>query len=226
MLFRELGKKKADLLYICVAKVLLAMIEYVRGKLTELEPTMATVECMGVGYGVNISLNTYSAISGKEEVKLWVYESIREDAFQLWGFATRIERSLFLELITVSGIGAAIARMILSAMSPSELCSVIAEGDVKMLKRVKGIGPKAAERIIVDLKDKILPYAAEAGMAGVTGGNGGTTVVDGVVLDEAVQALTMLGFSPAPTAKAVRAILHEDPGAPVEKVIKLALKSL
>lgn len=202
------------------------MIEYVRGRLAELEPTTATVECMGVGYGVNISLNTYSALVGKEEVKLWVYESIREDAFQLWGFATRIERSLFLELITVSGIGAAIARMILSAMSPAELCSVIADGDVKMLKRVKGIGPKAAERIIVDLKDKILPYAAEAGMAGATGDKGPAATVDSVVMDEAVQALTMLGFSPAPTAKVVRAILLEEPRAPVEKVIKLALKSL
>ena len=96
------------------------MIEYVRGKLADLEPTMATVDCMGVGYGINISLNTYSAIQGNEDVKLWIYESIREDAFQLWGFATKIERSLFLELITVSGIGAGIARMILSAMTPSD----------------------------------------------------------------------------------------------------------
>ena len=202
------------------------MIEYVRGKLAYLEPTMATVDCMGVGYGINISLNTYSAIQGKEDVQLWIYESIREDAFQLWGFATRIERSLFLELITVSGIGAAMARMILSAMTPSELCNTIAEGNAKMLKQVKGIGPKAAQRIIVDLKDKILPYAAEAGYTAGPSEGSASAIIDNEVMNEAVQALTMLGFSPAPTAKVVRAILQDTPDAPVEKVIKLALKSL
>ena len=202
------------------------MIEYVRGKLADLEPTMATVDCMGVGYGINISLNTYSAIQGKEDVKLWIYESIRDDAFQLWGFATTIERSLFLELITVSGIGAGIARMILSAMTPSELCNTIAEGNVKMLKQVKGIGPKAAQRIIVDLKDKIVPYISEAGYTTGTKGDSGSVNIDSEVMNEAVQALTMLGFSPAPTSKVVRAILQDNPDAPVEKVIKLALKSL
>ena len=202
------------------------MIEYVRGKLADLEPTTATVDCMGVGYGVNISLNTYSAIQGKEDVKLWIYESIREDAFQLCGFATKIERSLFLELITVSGIGAGIARMILSSMTPSELCNTIAEGDVKMLKQVKGIGPKAAQRIIVDLKDKIVPYLSETGTYDSAGNNSGAANIDNEVMNEAVQALTMLGFSPAPTSKVVRAILHDNPDIPVEKVIKLALKSL
>ncbi len=181
---------------------------------------------MGVGYGINISLNTYSAIQGKEDVKLWIYESIREDAFQLWGFATKIERSLFLELITVSGIGAGIARMILSAMTPSELCNTIADGNVKMLKQVKGIGPKAAQRIIVDLKDKIVPYISEAGYTIGPKGDSGSVNIDSEVMNEAVQALTMLGFSPAPTSKVVRAILQDNPDAPVEKVIKLALKSL
>lgn len=208
----------------------LRMIEYVRGKLAELEPTMAIVDCMGVGYGVNISLNTYSAIQGKEDVRLWIYESIREDAFQLWGFSTKLERDIFLQLISVSGIGAGIARMILSAMTPAELCGYITEGNDKMLKQVKGIGPKAAQRIIVDLKDKIATLAAEAGTWGqsgsVTGSKAAVANVNVQVRDEAVQALTMLGFSPAPTHKVVVQILQQEPDAPVEKVIKLALKML
>lgn len=206
------------------------MIEYVRGKLADLEPTMAIVDCMGVGYGVNITLNTYSAIQGKEEVRLWIHESIREDAYQLWGFSTKIERSIFLELISVSGIGAGIARMILSAMTPSELCGIISEGNDKMLKHVKGIGPKAAQRIIVDLRDKIATLAAEAGYSGgsmdADKQESSASGFDTEVRDEAVQALTMLGFSPAPTAKVVNGILKDDPTAPVEKVIKLALKML
>lgn len=208
----------------------LRMIEYVRGKLAELEPTMAIVDCMGVGYGVNISLNTYSAIQGKEDVRLWIYESIREDAFQLWGFSTKLERDIFLQLISVSGIGAGIARMILSAMTPAELCGYITEGNDKMLKQVKGIGPKAAQRIIVDLKDKIATLAAEAGTWGqsgsATGSKAAVANVNVQVRDEAVQALTMLGFSPAPTHKVVVQILQQEPDAPVEKVIKLALKML
>lgn len=201
------------------------MIEYLRGKLAELEPTMATVECMGVGYGVNITLNTYAGIQGKEEVKLWIYESIREDAYQLWGFSSKVEREVFLLLITVSGIGANTARMILSALTPKELCSIISGGNAKMLTQVKGIGPKAAQRIIVDLGDKIMALAADASTTG------GQTVAGGAMLnsevaDEAIQALTMLGFSPAPTSKVVSKILADEPDAPVEKVIKLALKML
>lgn len=191
---------------------------------------MAIVDCMGVGYGVNISLNTYSAIQGKEDVRLWIYESIREDAFQLWGFSTKLERDIFLQLISVSGIGAGIARMILSAMTPAELCGYITEGNDKMLKQVKGIGPKAAQRIIVDLKDKIATLAAEAGTWGqsgsATGSKAAVANVNVQVRDEAVQALTMLGFSPAPTHKVVVQILQQEPDAPVEKVIKLALKML
>ena len=202
------------------------MIEYVRGKLAELEPTMAVVDCMGVGYGVNISLNTYSALQGKDDVKLWVTESIREDAFQLWGFSTKVERELFLQLITVNGIGASIARMILSAMTPSELCGIIQDGNDKMLKQVKGIGPKAAQRIIVDLRDKIATIAAEAGYASNSTGTSGSSGINTEVRDEAVQALGMLGFSPAPVSKVVSSILKNDPEAPVEQVIKLALKML
>lgn len=202
------------------------MIEYLRGKLAELEPTMATVDCMGVGYGVNITLNTYAAIQGKEDVKLWIYESIREDAYQLWGFSTKVEREVFLLLITVSGIGANTARMILSALSPQELCNIISSGNAKMLTQVKGIGPKAAQRIIVDLGDKIMALAADASMPQGGGKNTGVTTMNNEVMDEAIQALTMLGFSPAPTSKVVSKILTDEPSAPVEKVIKLALKML
>lgn len=202
------------------------MIEYLRGKLAELEPTMATVDCMGVGYGVNITLNTYAAIQGKEDVKLWIYESIREDAYQLWGFSTKVEREVFLLLITVSGIGANTARMILSALSPQELCNIISSGNAKMLTQVKGIGPKAAQRIIVDLGDKIMALAADASMPQGGGKNTGVATMNNEVMNEAIQALTMLGFSPAPTSKVVSKILTDEPSAPVEKVIKLALKML
>ena len=199
------------------------MIEYVRGRLTDLAPTLAVVECGGVGYGVNISLNTYAAIQGKDEVKLWITESIREDAYQLWGFGTRTERELFLLLTSVSGIGAGMARMILSAMTPAELCGIISEGNDKMLKQVKGIGPKAAQRIIVDLRDKIATLdISPASPAGTKA----SPLVNQEVQNEAIQALTMLGFSPAPTHKVVVQILQQEPEAPVERVIKLALKML
>jgi Holliday junction DNA helicase RuvA len=202
------------------------MIEYLRGKLAELEPTMATVDCMGVGYGVNITLNSYAAIQGKEDVKLWIYESIREDAYQLWGFSTKVEREVFLLLITVSGIGANTARMILSALSPQELTGIISSGNAKMLTQVKGIGPKAAQRIIVDLGDKIMALASDASVVQGGGKGVGVVAMNNEVMDEAIQALTMLGFSPAPTSKVVNKILMDEPMAPVEKVIKLALKML
>ncbi len=202
------------------------MIEYLKGKLAELEPTMATVECMGVGYGVNITLNTYAAVQGKEDVRLWIYEAIREDAFQLWGFSSKVEREVFLLLITVSGIGPNTARMILSAMTPKELCNVISGGNAKMLTQVKGIGPKAAQRIIVDLGDKIMALAADDGGTGMKNEELRIKNANSEVANEATQALTMLGFSPAPTSKVVHKILSEEPEAPVEKVIKLALKML
>lgn len=201
------------------------MIEYLRGRLSELTPALAVIDCNGVGYGVNISLNTYAAIQGKEEVKLWIHEAIREDAYQLWGFSHTSERSLFMLLISVSGIGAGTARMILSAMTTAELCNVISEGNDKILKQVKGIGPKAAQRIIVDLKDKI----GSLGIDATTGPATSSSASQGVnteVLDEAVSALTMLGFSPAPSHKVAQQILRQEPQAPVERVIKLALKML
>jgi len=201
------------------------MIEYLKGTLAELTPTLAVVECHGVGYGVNISLNTYAAIQGKKEVKLLIYEAVREDAYQLWGFSTKVERELFLMLITVSGIGAGIARMILSAMTPSELCSVISDGNDKLLKQVKGIGPKAAQRIIVELHDKIATLEVDYTQ---TGGHGpaASSGLNKEVMEEAIAALTMLGFSPGPTQKVVQQILREEPDASVERVIKLGLKML
>ena len=132
------------------------MIEYIKGELTELTPAFATVEAAGVGYGLNISLSTYSAIQGKKEVKLYVYEAIREDAYMLYGFVSKKEREMFQLLITVSGVGTNTARMMLSSMSPAELCNCISTNNERMIKSVKGIGLKTAQRIIVDLRDKIV----------------------------------------------------------------------
>lgn len=204
------------------------MIEYIKGELVELSPALAVVEAHGVGYGLNISLNTYTAIQGKQSVKLFVHEAImtggRDDNYTLYGFATKQERSLYRLLITVSGVGANTARMILSSLTPAELCNVIANGDDKMLKTVKGIGLKTAQRIIVDLKDKIV----QSGIAEElhVSSQSATANVNNAVKDEAVGALTMLGFSPAPSAKVVVAILTEQPDLPVEQVVKLALKQI
>lgn len=197
------------------------MIEYLKGQIAEITPATAVIDCNGVGYGCNISLNTYTAIQDKTAVKLYIYEAIREDAHVLYGFSTKQERELFLLLITVSGIGGNTARMILSALSVSELCNVISTGNDKMLKSVKGIGLKTAQRIIVDLKDKIATLGVEVQATTTT-----APMVNSEVHDEAVSALTMLGFPVAPSQKVVKAILKDDPTAPVEKVIKLALKML
>lgn len=198
------------------------MIEYIKGELAEITPAMAVVDCNGVGYGINVSLNTYSAIQGKKEVKLFIYEAIREDAYVLYGFATKQERELFLMLITVSGIGGNTARMILSALSPSELCNVISSGNEKLLKTVKGIGLKTAQRIIVELKDKIALMGGDTSVDSPMP----AMVIHSEVHEEAIAALTMLGFAPAPSQKVVSAILKEEPSAAVEQVIKLALKRL
>ena len=204
------------------------MIEYIRGELTELTPAMAVVEAAGVGYALNISLNTYTGIQGKKEVKLYVHEALqtggRDDSYTLFGFASKQERALYRLLITVSGVGGNTARMILSSLSPIELCNAIANGDERLLKGVKGIGLKTAQRIIVDLKDKVMS-------SGITdelhaGGTSTAPTFDMGVRDEAVGALTMLGFSPAPSSKVVQQILTENPAMAVEMVVKEALKRI
>ena len=204
------------------------MIEYIKGELVELSPALAVVEAHGVGYGLNISLNTYSAIQGKQSVKLFVHEAImtggRDDNYTLYGFANKQERSLYRLLITVSGVGANTARMILSSLTPAELCNVIANGDEKMIKAVKGIGLKTAQRVIVDLKDKIMASGIADELH--VGSQKSGIAVNNAVKDEAVAALTMLGFSPAPVAKVVVAILQKQADMPVEQVVKEALKQL
>ena len=199
------------------------MIEYIRGELAELTPALATIEASGVGYGLSISLNTYTALQGKKEAKLYVYEAIREDAHALYGFATKKERELFELLISVSGVGAGTARVVLSSMTPAELCACISTGNERLLKGVKGIGLKTAQRIIVDLRDKIVAL----GIADeIPAGGSLSAPVDNEVRDEAVGALTMLGFAPAPSQKVVVQILKDNPSAPVEEVVKLALKQI
>lgn len=203
------------------------MIDYIKGELAELTPAQAVVEAYGVGYALNISLNTYESIQGKKDVKLFVHESLvaggRDDSYTFFGFATKQERDLYRLLITVSGVGANTARMILSSASPSELANAISTGNERLLKSVKGIGLKTAQRIIVDLKDKILSLGIAQEVSAGTAADS-TIPVD--VRDEAVAALTMLGFSPAPSAKVVTAILTDDPSLPVEQVVKLALKQI
>ena len=201
------------------------MIEYIKGTLAELNPTEAVVEAAGVGYGLAITLPTYSALVGQEEkeVKLFVSEIIREDTHEVYGFVDKSERQLFELLLTVSGVGAATARMILSAFSAEELRMLIATGNAKAMSKVKGLGPKTAQRIIVDLKDKAIKLdlgsdPTEIPMLDVEAESG--------VKAEAVSALTMLGFATAASGKAVDKILKAQPDLKVEAVIREALKML
>lgn len=197
------------------------MIEYLRGEITELTPTTAIIECCGVGYNTSITLNTYSALQGKKEAKLYIYEVIREDAHQLFGFFNKHERELFLLLISVSGIGGNTARTILSAFTVNELCDAIATGNETAIKSVKGIGLKTAQRLIVDLKDKIGGIYDGTATATVT-----ATAASNENVDGAVQALAMLGFPVSAANKVVQSIAKNEPGATIEQLIKLALKQL
>lgn len=193
------------------------MYDYLRGEIAEIAPTYAVIDCGGVGYYVNISLNTYTDIQNLREAKLFVYEAIREDAYTLFGFRDKQEREMFELLISVSGVGPNTARMILSSLTVDDLMSVIASGNSGMLKSVKGIGAKTAQRIIVDLKDK------------VTGVGGAAAVAEqgsGEAYDEAVAALIMLGFTRAAVQKTVGKLLREQPTLKVEEIIKMALKLL
>jgi Holliday junction DNA helicase RuvA len=199
------------------------MIDYIKGTVAEIQPARAVIDCNGIGYDLNLSLTTYAAIQGKQEVKLYVYEAIREDAYVLFGFVSKKEREMFELLITVNGVGANTARMMLSGMSVSELCNAISTGNARLIQAVKGIGKMTAQRIIVDLRDKIVALGiAEE----IPAGGQMAAPVNNQVKDEAVSALTMLGFSPAPTQKVVLQILQEQPDLPVEQVVKLALKQI
>lgn len=203
------------------------MIEFVRGELAEITPAYAVVDVNGVGYGLNISLNTYTAIQHDKQVKLYVYEAIREDAYVLFGFAKQQERKMFELLISVSGVGANTARVILSEMTLNDLAQVITSGDAKTLKGVKGIGLKTAQRIIIELKDKVLQAGIVDGIEAGGAVGAASTAAVGInteVKEEAVGALTMLGFQAAISNKVVIALLKENPNMPVEQVVKQALK--
>lgn len=206
------------------------MIDYIKGELTFLTPTYAVIEAAGVGYQINIALTSYSALVGKEgqTTKLLVTEIIREDTHDLFGFFTAGERELFVMLMTVSGIGANTARMIMSAYTAAEIRQIIATGNARALSQVKGLGPKTAQRIIVDLKDKVLKIDLGSQEAGtmIQDGVGASAEVNSEIKQEAVSALTMLGFAAAASGKVVDKILKTEPDASVEKVIKLALKML
>lgn len=193
------------------------MIEYISGSIAELTPTYVIVDNHGIGYEMNISLTTFSELENKKDVRLLAHEVIREDAHVLFGFATARERALFRLLIGVSGVGANTARMLLSSASPAELEMVITSGDVKRLKAVKGVGAKTAERVIVDLRDKIKPA-------------GDTLVLEQTpaseAFDEALAALTMLGFAKPQSQKVLTKLFADDPSLKVEKAIKKALTML
>ena len=198
-----------------------------------MNPTYAVIEAAGVGYAINIALPTYSSLVGKEntEAKLFITEIIREDTHELYGFFTHGERELFLMLMTVSGIGANTARMIMSAYSAGEIRQIIATGNSRALAQVKGLGPKTAQRIIVDLKDKVLKIDLGSNNQEIfedaaSGYGLELHGVDNEVKQEAVSALTMLGFAAAASGKVVDKILKADASASVEQVIKQALKML
>lgn len=197
------------------------MIDYIKGEIAELTPTVCVIESCGIGYALNISLYSYQELQGKKEAKLYVYESIRDDAFTLYGFMEKEERELFLLLISVSGVGAGTARVILSGYSVEEIVNAIASENVKLIKGVKGIGQKTAERIIVDLKDKVGKVGAEGSTEAAK-----ATAAMNADAEEAIAALVALGFMQAASAKAVEKVLKEEKDLKVSIIIKRALKML
>ena len=193
------------------------MITQVRGRLVEKNPTEVVIDCNGVGYLLHISLNTYSALPSNENVVLYTHLSIREDAHTLFGFINKTERAIFKFLISVSGVGPSIARTMLSSMTSEEIQQAIASENVAVIQSVKGIGAKTAQRVIVDLKDKILKtFDIDAISIGVNNTN----------KDEALSALEVLGFQRKQSEKLVSSIVKENTDATVEQIIKLALKNL
>lgn len=194
------------------------MYEYISGTLSEVAPTYAVLDVGGVGYYLHISLETFSAIEHAERAKLYVHYVVREDAQLLYGFSTRVERELFRLLIGVSGVGGNTARMILSTYSPRELQNIISTGNALLLKNVKGLGLKTAQKIIVELTGKLAALDAGAGAA--------APVADSGNFDEALAALVMLGFARTAAEKVLRAVLRESPEAPVEELVRMSLKRL
>lgn len=201
------------------------MFDYLRGLLAELTPTYAVIECGGVGYIVTISLQTYTALEGREEAMVYVHHVVREDAEILYGFADRAERDIFRLLIGVSGVGGGTARMILSTYTPSELSNIISSENAVLLKNVKGLGLKTAQKIIVEIKDKVV------GLIGSSSAVAQKEVLDNMsagseAYSEALQALTMLGFGKAASEKVLRKVIKDNPHAEVEALIRLSLKQL
>lgn len=194
------------------------MIEYLKGEVTELDPTKAIIECAGVGYECNISVYTYDKLRVGQIFKLYIAESIREDAHLLYGFISKQERAIYQLLVSVSGVGPNTARCIQSSLSPDELVAVIASGNDRQLKNVKGIGGKTAQRIIVDLKDKI-------GNLGITAASAGSVnaIANNANGDEAIQALVALGYPQNNASKAISQLLAKDPSMSVQALIKAGL---
>ncbi len=190
------------------------MYEYIRGKVAEAAPTYAVIDVGGVGYHLQISLETFTAIEHAGEAMLYTHYVVREDAQLLYGFATKVERELFRLLISVSGVGGNTARMILSTYSPAELQGIITAGNAVLLKNVKGLGLKTAQKIIVELTGKLTALGADAAEAVAVGGNA----------DEAVEALVMLGFAKGAAEKVVRAVVRENPSVSVEELVRMSLK--
>lgn len=193
------------------------MITHLRGKLVEKNPTYVIIECAGVGYFVNISLHTYSLLPSDENIMLFTYLQVREDAHILYGFAERQEREIFKLLLSVSGIGSSTARTMLSSMTPIQVRDAIASGNVPSIQAVKGIGAKTAQRVILDLKDKVLKIY---GMAEVSPESNNTNK------EEALSALEVLGFVRKHAEKSVDKVLQQDSSLSVEDIIKQALKNL
>ena len=195
------------------------MIDYIRGSLIEITPTDMVLECYGIGYKILISLQTYEALNGRSEITAYIHHYIREDEELYYGFATKDERELFRLLIGVSGIGASTARMMLSSLTSDEIRNAILAEDINKIKSIKGIGLKSAQRLILELKDKVVKGAgADSSPLFHTGSPG--------VTEEAVTALVMLGFTKANVNKAVASVLKESPSASLEEIIKLSLKRL
>lgn len=193
------------------------MYEFIQGEIAQLTPTQVVVDAGGVGYSIHISLNTYTSLNGMPRAKVFTHLIVREDAHLLYGFATMAERELFRNLLSVNGVGAATALMMLSSLSSDEIAAAITTDNVNLLKSVKGIGLKTAQRIIIELKDKMGKVAA-AGQILIPS--------DNTLQNEALSALVMLGFARKDAEKAIAGILKEQPGLSVEIVIKHALKRL